>query len=46
MTSALIALAEPRASMLRTSLERDGIRIVGIVAPSALTDDVLINADA
>jgi len=44
--TALIALEEPRASLLRTALENDGIHIVGVVEPSALTASVLGEADA
>ncbi|MGO2518916.1 MAG: AAA family ATPase [Microbacterium sp.] len=46
MTTALIALDEPHASTLRTSLEREGIRILAIVTPSELTAGSLSEVDA
>lgn len=46
MTTALIALAEPQASTLRTALERAGIRIAAVVAPAELTTTVLSEAEA
>ena len=46
MIAALIALDEPRASQLRTALEDDGIRVIGVTAPSTLTSALLRDADA
>lgn len=46
MTSVLVALDEPRASALGADLERDGIHVVGIVAPAKLTAALLTQADA
>src|SRR5690606_23029097 len=48
MTTALIALDEPRASTLRTGLEREGVHVVAVVAPGELTVGRLreVNADA
>lgn len=46
MTTALIALDEPHASRLRTSLEREGIRILAIVTPSELSAGSLSEVDA
>lgn len=46
MTSVLIALEEPRASILGSDLERDGIHLVGIVAPAKLTVALLAESDA
>jgi len=46
MTSVVIGLEEPRASALRTELERDGLQVLGIVEPSQLTSALLSEADA
>jgi len=46
MTSALIALPEPRASELAAGLQRAGIDVVGIAAPGEIRRDLLADADA
>lgn len=46
MTSALIALPEPRATELSAQLERTGITVVGIVTPSEATGALLAETDA
>lgn len=46
MTSVLIALDDPRGSIVRDGLERDGIRVVAVVSPTGITADLLGAADA
>lgn len=46
MTAVMIALEEPRASTLGENLERYGIRILGIMPPTAVTTTLLEHADA
>lgn len=46
MTSVLIALDEPRASAIGSDLERDGIRVIGILPPAELTVSLLSESDA
>ncbi|MGP6171476.1 AAA family ATPase [Microbacterium sp. A196] len=46
MTSALIALPEPRASELAADLERTGIEIAGIATPGEVPSALLARADA
>lgn len=46
MTSVLIALDEPRASILGTDLTRDGIHVLDVVAPAELTVELLSASDA
>lgn len=46
MTSALIALPEPRASELGAELERTGIHVIAVAAPSEVSPAMLSAADA
>lgn len=46
MTAVLIAVEEPRASALATELEREGVRVMGIVAPHRVADAILDEAEA
>ncbi len=46
MTSALIALPEPRASELGAELERTGIQVIAVAAPSEVSPAMLSAADA
>ncbi|WP_417508345.1 AAA family ATPase [Microbacterium sp.] len=46
MTSALIALPEPRASEIAADLERTGIEVVGIATPGEVPSALLTRADA
>lgn len=46
MTSVLIALDEPKATAIGADLERDGIRVIGILPPAELTVSLLSESDA
>lgn len=46
MTSVLIALDEPKATAIGADLERDGIRVIGILAPGEITVSLLSESDA
>lgn len=46
MTSVLIALPEPHAAELGAQLERIGLAVVGVIAPSEATGALLAEADA
>lgn len=46
MSSALIALPEPRASELAADLARTGVDVIGIVAPGGIPRALLAHADA
>lgn len=46
MTSVLIALDEPRASAIGSDLERDGVRVIGILEPGEITVSLLSETDA